>query len=574
MTAGVRSRVRCAIYTRKSSEEGLEQSFNSLEAQREACESYIASQRHEGWQVVAKHYDDGGFSGGNMNRPALKQLLDDIAARLVDTVVVYKVDRLTRSLIDFAKIIEAFDQKGVSFVSVTQQFNTTSSMGRLTLNVLLSFAQFEREVTGERIRDKIAASKKKGMWMGGVAPLGYDVRDRQLIVNPAEAKVVGEIFTQYLSLGSVAALKQYLDENKLRKKVRTSAQGRVFGGKAYSRGGLYKLLNNELYTGRIAHRGELHAGRQQAIIGPEVWEKVKALLAANNQGHRQRGRRVISSVLAGLVLDAEGNRYTPTHAVKNGRRYRYYTSQAVIQKRRKPSHLDRIPARELEQLVSSRIQALLCSPQEMAAVYTESVLVTSDLGRLIEAAQAMGQKWSELTSQQSAELLRGMVRRIVLCSSDVGVEIDLETLASRLLQQSSNASGDEGSEAPQGGNHLIRLKCSFRLARRSGELRLVLPDSRVDTSQSPSPLLKAIVTAHGWRERILAGEIYSIKQLAAEARLNPRCAGWILRLATLSPSLVADVVLDRYTGDRSLRLMRALPLSWSEQAALFQSGPS
>ena len=574
MTASPRSRVRCAIYTRKSSEEGLEQSFNSLQAQREACEAYIASQRHEGWQVIAKKYDDGGFSGGNMNRPALKQLLEDIAARLVDTVVVYKVDRLTRSLIDFAKIIEVFDQKGVSFVSVTQQFNTTSSMGRLTLNVLLSFAQFEREVTGERIRDKIAASKKKGMWMGGVAPLGYDVRDRQLIINPAEAKVVGEIFTQYLSLGSVAALKQYLDRKKLRTKVHTSAHGRVFGGPAYSRGGLYKLLNNEVYTGRIAHRGESHAGQQQAIIEAETWEKVKALLAANNQGHRQRGRRVTPSVLAGLVFDAEGNRYTPTHAVKKGRRYRYYTSQAVIQKRRKPSHLDRIPARELEQLVYSRIQALLCAPQEMAGVYTDSALLTSDLGRLIEAAQAMRQKWSELTSQQSAELLRGMVRRIALRSSGLEIEVDLEALASRLLQQGSDASGDDGHEA-QRGNHVVILKCAFTLARRRGELRLVLPDSHVDTSKSTSSLLKAIVMAHGWMERITAGEIYSIEQLAAEAKLNPRYAGRILRLAALSPSLVDDVVLDRYTGDRSLRqLMRALPLNWSEQVALFQSGPS
>src|ERR1700683_1958368 len=210
MTAGARSRVRCAIYTRKSSEEGLEQSFNSLQAQREACEAYIASHHHEGWQVIARKYDDGGFSGGNMNRPALKQLLDDIAARLVDTVVVYKVDRLTRSLIDFAKIIEAFDQKGVSFVSVTQQFNTTSSMGRLTLNVLLSFAQFEREVTGERIRDKIAASKRKGMWMGGRVPLGYDLKDRKLIVNPAEAKQVQEIFRVYLEVGCVRKLRVHL----------------------------------------------------------------------------------------------------------------------------------------------------------------------------------------------------------------------------------------------------------------------------------------------------------------------------------------------------------------------------
>jgi DNA invertase Pin-like site-specific DNA recombinase len=373
--------VRCAIYTRKSSEEGLEQSFNSLQAQREACEAYIASQRHEGWHVIAKKYDDGGFSGGNMNRPALKQLLDDIAARLVDTVVVYKVDRLTRSLTDFAKIIEVFDKQRVSFVSVTQQFNTTSSMGRLTLNVLLSFAQFEREVTGERIRDKIAASKKKGMWMGGVAPLGYDVKDRQLIVNPQEAKVVREIFTQYLSLESVAALKQYLDQKKLRTKLRTSAHGHAFGGKPYSRGGLYKLLNNEVYTGRIAHRGESYSGEHQAILEPETWEKVRALLSANNQGHRQPGtRKVAPSILAGLVFDAEGNRFTPTHAVKNGRRYRYYTSQAVIQKQKKSSYLGRIPARELEQLVSSQIQRLLASPQELAASCLESSELANDLG--------------------------------------------------------------------------------------------------------------------------------------------------------------------------------------------------
>ena len=347
-----------------------------------------ASQRHEGWHAVAKKYDDGGFSGGNMNRPGLKQLLDDIAARLVDTVVVYKVDRLTRSLTDFAKIIEVFDKQGVSFVSVTQQFNTTSSMGRLTLNVLLSFAQFEREVTGERIRDKIAASKKKGMWMGGVEPLGYDVKDRQLIVNPQEAKVVREIFTQYLSLGSVAALKQYLDQKKLRTKLRTSANGHAFGGKPYSRGGLYKLLNNEVYTGRIAHRGESYSGEHQAILEPETWEKVKALLAANNQGHRQPGtRKVPSSILAGLVFDAEGNRYTPTHAVKKGRRYRYYTSQAVIQKRKKSSYWVGYRQERWSNWSRCRIQRLLASPQELAASCLESSELANDLGRVIEAAR-------------------------------------------------------------------------------------------------------------------------------------------------------------------------------------------
>jgi DNA invertase Pin-like site-specific DNA recombinase len=427
-----RSCVRCAIYTRKSSEEGLEQSFNSLQAQREACEAYIASQRHEGWQAIPKIYDDGGFSGGNMNRPALKQLLEDIAAKRVDTVVFYKVDRLTRSLTDFARIIEIFDKQRVSFVSVTQQFNTTSSMGRLTLNVLLSFAQFEREVTGERIRDKIAASKKKGMWMGGVAPLGYEVKDRQLVINPQEAMMVEEIFTQYLRLRSVAKLKQYLDGKKIRTKVRTSANGRAFGGRPYSRGGLYKLLNNEVYTGRIAHRGQSYAGQHPMIIAPDVWEKVKALLAANNQGQRQPGIRTSGSVLSGLVFDAAGNRYTATHAMKKGRRYRYYTSQAVINKRKKPSYLDRIPAKELEQLVSARLRKLLASPRELATAWAESPLLANEIGGVVEAAQKLSARWSKLTSEESAGFLRQVVRRIVVCASEAEIQVDQEALAARL----------------------------------------------------------------------------------------------------------------------------------------------
>ncbi len=348
--------------------------------------------------------------------------------------------------------------------------------------------------------------------MGGVAPLGYDVRDRQLIINPAEAKVVSEIFIQYLSLGSVAALKQYLDQKKLRTKVRTSAHGRCIRRQALLAGRIVQATQQ-----RAVHRQDRPPRRIARVASsrrssePRLWEKVKALLAANNQGHRQPGRRVTTSVLAGLVFDAEGNRYTPTHAVKKGRRYRYYTSQAVIQKRRKPSHLDRIPARELEQLVFSRIQiAPKLTAGDGRALYLESALLTSDLGRLIEAAQAMAEKWSELTSQQSTELLRGVVRRIVLRGSELEIEVDLEALASRLLHQGSDGKGDEASKAPQGGNHLITLKCSFtsRAAQRAS-YDWCCPDLCRCPVQSPSPLLKAIVTAHGWRERIIAGEIYS-----------------------------------------------------------------
>lgn len=331
MTSHEKRSVRCAVYTRKSSEEGLEQSFNSLDAQREACLAYIQSQRQEGWRAQPTHYDDGGYSGGSMDRPGLKGLLADIDARKIDTVVVYKVDRLTRSLADFAKIIEVFDARGVSFVSVTQQFNTTSSMGRLTLNVLLSFAQFEREVTGERIRDKIAASKRKGMWMGGCIPLGYDVRERRLVVNPKEAEQVRQIFRLYLEFGCVKKLKAHLDAHGAKSKVRVSKSGNKSGGGAYSRGALYKVLRNRTYLGEVPHKDQSYPGDHEAVIDQELWEKVRSRLRESIRGQRYGRDAAAPSLLRGLVYDADGNRFTPSHAVKRGMRYRYYVSQLAIE---------------------------------------------------------------------------------------------------------------------------------------------------------------------------------------------------------------------------------------------------
>ncbi len=310
--------IRCAIYTRKSSEEGLEQSFNSLDAQREACCAYIESQRHEGWHLVPTHYDDGGYSGGSIERPALKRLLEDISAGKVDAVVVYKVDRLTRSLADFAKIIEIFDKRGASFVSVTQQFNTTTSMGRLTLNVLLSFAQFEREVTGERIRDKIAASKRKGMWMGGNVPLGYDLKARKLLVNNREAALVRDIYRRYLRLGCVRKLRLDLDRRGVRSKVRISPARRRSGGASYSRGALYKILRSRIYLGEIEHRGQVFSGEHEAIVPRWLWDNVQTRLRANNQARRNETTCSAPSLLVGLLFDELGNRFTPSHAVKNG----------------------------------------------------------------------------------------------------------------------------------------------------------------------------------------------------------------------------------------------------------------
>src|SRR6201990_2042036 len=324
------SRKRCAIYTRKSSEEGLEQEFNSLAAQREACEAYIRSQRNEGWVLARTHYDDGGFSGGTLERPALQELLADIRAGRIDIVVVYKVDRLTRSLADFARLVELFDAEAVSFVSVTQQFNTTSSMGRLTLNVLLSFAQFEREVTGERIRDKIAASKKKGMWMGGNVPLGYDANERTLVINPAEAETVRRVFALYRELCCVRRVKEEADRLGLRTKCRTTTNGTERGGKPFSRGHLYTLLSNPIYTGHIAHKGELHPGPHAAVIDDESLCAHRDQLAANTRDHRHKAKAAEPSLLAGLLVDARGERLMPSHALKKGRRYRYYVSAVLI----------------------------------------------------------------------------------------------------------------------------------------------------------------------------------------------------------------------------------------------------
>src|ERR1700737_151853 len=322
--------VRCAIYTRKSSEEGLEQEFNSLQAQREACEAFINSQRHEGWVCLRTAYDDGGFSGATMDRPALQQLLADITAGRLDTVVVYKIDRLTRSLADFAKIVEILDTKDASFVSVTQQFNTTTSMGRLTLNVLLSLAQFEREVIGERIRDKIAASKQKGMWMGGNVPLGYDASERTLIVNPAEAETVRRLFALYLELCCVRRVKEEADRLGLSTKRSATANGTERGGKSFSRGHLYNLLSNPIYIGEIAHKGQLYPGQHPVLIDTETWTAVRNQLATNASDHRRKAHAAEPSLLAGVLVDARGERFTPSQAVKKGRRYRYYVSAALI----------------------------------------------------------------------------------------------------------------------------------------------------------------------------------------------------------------------------------------------------
>jgi site-specific DNA recombinase len=410
--------VRCAVYTRKSSEEGLEQSFNSLEAQREACSAFVLSQRHEGWVALNNRYDDGGFSGGTMERPALKKLLEDVLAGNLDTVVVYKVDRLTRSLTDFAKIIEVFDSHKVSFVSVTQQFNTTSSMGRLTLNVLLSFAQFEREVTGERIRDKIAASKKKGMWMGGNVPLGYDCVDRQLVVNQIEAATIRIIFRNYLRLGCVSKLQAFLQRKRIQSKVRTSATGRRYGGASYSRGALHHILRNRIYLGEIVHKNQHFSGQHQAITSSDLWNKVAAHLEANDQGQRGKGSKSIQSLLAGKLFDASGVRFTPTHSVKNGKHYRYYTSQCAIQRIGSRPAIARFPALELEEYVAAQVHLLLKAPHKI----TTGLKLGPELDTIARRARTLAESWSRIAISDRYGLVRKVLTRVTVGDATVWTE--------------------------------------------------------------------------------------------------------------------------------------------------------
>ena len=440
-------KLRCAIYTRKSSEEGLEQDFNSLDAQREACEAFIASQKHEGWMVMPTQYDDGGYSGGTLERPALQRLLADIRTSKVDVVVVYKIDRLTRSLLDFAKIVEVFDAQGVCFVSVTQAFNTATSMGRLTLNVLLSFAQFEREVTGERIRDKIAASKKKGMWMGGYPPLGYDVKDRKLVINETEAETVRYIFRRYQELGSVRLLKERLDAEGIVSKRRTAPDGRTYGGKPIARGALYHMLQNRLYRGEIVHKSQAYPGEHAPIIDEDLWQEVQKTLAANRVDRGAGNGNHHVSLLAGLIYDAHGEPMTPSHAVKKGVRYRYYVSKSLVAGGVKAESMgQRLPASHIEALVTGRIRSWLADPVVVLnAVQCHEPDAVAQKRLLYEAAR-LAASWHNLDAERLRAILRTLVTKVQVHSDRVDVNLDQMAIALWLNAKDQSLASRAGGE--------------------------------------------------------------------------------------------------------------------------------
>jgi DNA invertase Pin-like site-specific DNA recombinase len=561
--------MRCAIYTRKSSDEGLEQSFNSLDAQREACEAFIASQRHEGWQAIATHYDDGGYSGGSMERPALKRLLDDVAANKVNVIVVYKVDRLTRSLADFAKIVEAFDAKGVSFVSVTQQFNTTSSMGRLTLNILLSFAQFEREVTGERIRDKIAASKKKGMWMGGLVPLGYDREGRKLVPNPKEAELIIKIFSLYLELGCVRKLAERLDRDKIRSKVWNTQTGARLGGVAFARGALYHLLRNRLYIGEIRHREQWYPGEHEGIVPRVLWDRVQAQLNSNLRKRRNQVRERASSLLTGMVEDEHGTRYTPSFTVRRGRRYRYYVSQIVIKNvASEGNDLTRVPAQELENRVMEKLIAFLKSDAEVfdaLGLADEGPAVAS---RLLTAAKQLALRLSSLPSQDLRDLLASLVWRIILQENKIEIKIGSRELRQRLENGSKVVSAQVAGVKPLiASSDLISLTVEARRKRCGGDVRLIVSASVNVSPEHPKlPLVKAVARARAWYEKVLQGQVSDMRSLAREAGLTERYVSKVFRCAFLAPDIVEAILAGRQPHDLNFdKLCQNVPLSWAEQ---------
>ncbi len=412
---------RCAVYTRKSSEEGLEQEFNSLHAQREACESYIASQRSEGWVLVRDQYDDGGISGGTLERPSLKRLLADIEDGLVDVVVVYKIDRLSRSLMDFSKLVEVFDRNGVTFVSVTQSFNTTTSMGRLTLNILLSFAQFEREVTAERIRDKVRASRMKGMWMGGCPPIGYEVKDRKLVENAGDAEHVRWVFKRFIEIGSGTLLARELAERGV-----TTSRGHRIDKKF-----IYRMLNNRVYIGEAVHKGTSYPGEHVAIVDREAWESVHAILTESPRKRAARTRADTPALLRGLLYGPDGAAFSPTHTRKGGRLYRYYVSQTVLKHGAGTCPVGRVPAGEIEAAVVGQLRAVFRQPEIVAGTWKASRALDSSIEQLAsrEALLRLDPLWDELFPAEQARIVALLVERVEIGREGLNVRLRRDGLA-------------------------------------------------------------------------------------------------------------------------------------------------
>jgi DNA invertase Pin-like site-specific DNA recombinase len=526
----------------------LEQEFNSLDAQREACAAYIASQRHEGWILAPELYDDGGYSGGNMNRPGLSALMADVRAGQIDVIVVYKVDRLTRSLADFAKIVEVLDAQGASFVSVTQSFNTTTSMGRLTLNVLLSFAQFEREVTGERIRDKIAASKKKGMWMGGPVPLGYDVVDRKLVINPAEAQTVQHIFETYNALGSVTSTVDALATQGIVTKVTRTSAGGTRGGVAFARGSLAHLLSNRVYLGEMRHRDAHYPGEHSAIIAPELWNSVATNLADRRVKRRSERNLRHGNALGGLLFDSFGRPMQTCSASKGSRTYHYYASRAdQVSGDAQPSW--RMPAHDLETTVTEAVRKLLGDASRVHDAVAGLALDQNTLADVLTLARARAAEF-EISN------CRDLVERVTVHNNQVEILVRIAAIIPPVLTATRPSS--------------VKLSVPTVRMRRGKEVRLLIPgnDAGVHSNADPA-LLKLLANAFAARDAVTSAAAgQALKDIAASEGYSLDYFSLLLRLSMLAPDIVGAIYAGRQPPSLNRqRLARTtkLPIDWSAQ---------
>ena len=537
--------LRCAVYTRKSTEDGLEQEFNSLDAQREACEAYILSQRHEGWILLPNRYDDGGFSGGSMERPGLKLLLADIEAGLVDVIVVYKVDRLTRSLADFAKIVEQLDAKQASFVSVTQAFNTTTSMGRLTLNVLLSFAQFEREVTGERIRDKIAASKKKGMWMGGPVPLGYEVVARKLVPVPEEAERVCKIMRRYLDIRSVPALIEVLRREGILTKVQNRTSGPHKGGIPFRRGSLFHLLKNPVYRGKIVHKGQIYEGEHEAIVDEDLWDAVQAQLKEKAPSRKRPTNDPQQAMLRGLLTDPRGRPMVPTYATKRSRRYAYYETRKDLARPADPP-ATRFAQGEFERHLVAKLTQLL--EDEHALRRLSGIEEAGQLRSMFETGRLLACRLAFEGAREA--ILQDLIAALQVRAERIEVVLNLDALAV-----------GTGREL----NWSIPLP--DRKPFREAKLRIDAEDKGSSLDNKPIQLIADALEA---RQLVISNPGLSINQVAnKEGRCRKQLAK-LVSVSWLSPRIVESIVAGTQPKaiNRTLLLETQLPMDWADQEAL------
>jgi site-specific DNA recombinase len=526
--------LRCAIYTRKSTEHNLDLEFNSLDAQREACEAYIKSQAHEGWRLTPGRYDDGAFSGASLDRPALQQLLAEVRSGKIDVIVVYKVDRLTRSLADFAKLVELFDQRSVAFVSVTQSFNTTSSMGRLTLNVLLSFAQFEREVIGERVRDKIAASKRKGIWVGGPVPLGYASINKKLMVVPEEAETVRLIFRRYLELGSIGALMQDLDRRRLRTKRQVGSNGQSRGGIRFGVGPLAHLLRNRFYIGEVVYRGKVHSGEHEPIVDQTLFEAVQTKLAGSATA-RQLRLKGSPAILAGRIFDDRDNRMTPTHTNKRGARYRYYVSHALLQKRNdEAGSVPRVPAPEIESVVLNALREHF----------------------------GIDENREQPTAADDREQIEHQLDRIVVQRE--ALEIHLASSSEHPEGISTDTSGrSERGDAPPSIITVPWSAASFEEVK--GIVCVPSPQPGMDL-RTREALLRAIAMARTWINDLVEGRVSTIAEIAEREGKVERHIRLLAPLAFASPRIISMLIDGAAPPDPTVTsLAKRLAYSWAKQ---------